>query len=182
MNDAVIRTPRLLLRAWTPADREPFGQLNADPVVMEHLPATLTRQQSDAFADRIEAHLDKHGYGLWAVEVAGAFAGFTGLSWSDVTGAPALEVGWRLARTCWGHGLATEAARAAIDVGLQHVDEVVSFTAVVNRRSWRVMERVGLRWVREFDHPLADLPERLRRHVLYATPQACSPHSTLSPT
>ena len=69
MHDATIRTPRLLLRAWTPADREPFGRLNADPVVMEHLPAPLTRQQSDAFADRIEAHLEKFGYGLWAVEV-----------------------------------------------------------------------------------------------------------------
>ena len=110
-----------------------------------------------------------HGYGLWAVEVDGPFAGFTGLAWSDVTGEPALEVGWRLASAYWGHGYTTEAAGAALDVGLRQAPEVVSFTAVANQRSERVMRRLGMRRVREFDHPRADLPERLRRHVLYAT-------------
>ncbi len=164
-----LRTPRLLLRGWLPADRVPFAALNADPEVMEHFPAPLTRGQSNATLTRIRAHLAEHGYGLWAVQAPEGFVGFTGLQWTDVLGAPALEVGWRYARSAWGRGYATEAARAALAFGRQQAPEVVSFTALSNLRSQAVMERIGLRRVREFDHPRPDLPERLRRHVLYAT-------------
>jgi ribosomal-protein-alanine N-acetyltransferase len=95
-----LRTARLLLRRWREQDRAPFAAMNADPVVMEHFPSTLTREQSDALVDRIEAHFDEHGYGLWAVEADGGFVGFTGLVWQTYEAAftPALEVGWRLAR------------------------------------------------------------------------------------
>ena len=167
---AHLHTERLVLRQWLPADREPFAELNADPEVAAHLPGVLTREQSDALADRVATHFAVHGYGLWAVEAQGRFAGFTGLQWTDVPGAPALEVGWRLARWAWGRGYATEAARAAVDVGLRQVPEVVSLTAATNVRSIAVMERLGMHRVRTFDHPRPDLPEHLRRHVLYVTP------------
>lgn len=167
---AHLHTERLVLREWLPEDREPFAELNADPAVMEHLPRPMTRGESDALADRIATHFAVHGYGSWAVEGEGRFAGFTGLHWSDVTGERALEIGWRLARWAWGRGWATEAAAAALDVGLRQAPEVVSFTAVTNMRSVAVMERLGMRRVREFDHPRPDLPDRLRRHVLYVTP------------
>jgi ribosomal-protein-alanine N-acetyltransferase len=82
---------------------------------MEFYPSTLTQAESDAFVDRIEAHFDETGFGLWAVELvsSGEFAGYVGL-WpatfeSHFT--PAIEVGWRLARRFWGAGLAPEAAR-----------------------------------------------------------------------
>lgn len=165
----VVRTERLVLREWRPQDRAPFAALCADPEVMRHFPATLTRDESDAFADRIDAHLAEHGYGLWAVEVDGRFAGFTGLQWTDALGGRDLEVGWRLARWAWGHGYATEAARAALAVGLEHACEVVSFTALTNERSWRVMERLGMRRVREFDHPRVPEGSPIRRHLLYST-------------
>ena len=164
-----IHTARLVLREWHDDDLEPFAALNADPVVMEHFPSVLDRAQSDALVDRIRAHFAEHGYGLWAVEVDGALAGFTGLQWTDVTGSRELEVGWRLARRYWGRGLATEAATAALAHGLARVPRVVSFTALTNERSWRVMERIGMRREREFDHPREDLGH-LRRHVLYAAP------------
>ena len=165
-----LRTPRLLLRAWRDEDLEPFAALNADPGVMAQFPAPLLRAESDALAGRIRTHFTDHGYGLWAVDVEGVFAGFTGLSWSEVTGTRALEVGWRLAQDFWGQGLATEAATAALAYGLEREPRVVSFTAVTNERSWRLMERIGMQREREFDHPRPDLPERLRRHVLYASP------------
>jgi ribosomal-protein-alanine N-acetyltransferase len=165
-----IQTERLVLRRWQPADREPFAALNADPVVMEHFPAMLTREQSDAFVDRIEGHFEQHGYGLWALEVDGRFAGYTGLAWAEgLPFSPCLEVGWRLATHAWGHGYATEAARAALEVGLEQVDSVVSFTAVVNERSWRVMERLGMRRESEFDHPRVPDGSPLTRHYLYRT-------------
>jgi RimJ/RimL family protein N-acetyltransferase len=169
-------TDRLVLRRWRETDREPFAAMNADPVVMEHMQGPMTRAASDAFIDRIEAHWDAHGWGLWAVEVPGSapFVGYVGLWPADyVTGAPMVEVGWRLAHAHWGHGYATEAARAALRFGFEEIGmpEIVSFTVPQNHRSRRVMERIGL--VRDpagdFDHPRVDAAAypRLVRHVLY---------------
>jgi RimJ/RimL family protein N-acetyltransferase len=173
----VIRTDRLLLRRWTDADREPFAALNADPEVMEHFPATLTRPQSDAVVDRIEAGFAERGWGLWAVEAPEGFVGFTGLSVPafEADFLPAVEVGWRLARSAWARGYATEAASAALRYAFEevHLTEVVSFTAATNTRSERVMQRLGMRRAGEFDHPVLPQGHRLRRHVLYRiTPPA----------
>lgn len=168
----MIRTERLLLRRWREQDRAPFAALNADPVVMEHFPAALTREESDALVERIEAGFAQHGFGLWVVEVDGATVGFTGLSVPGFD--PGLvEVGWRLARSAWGHGYAAEAARAAIAHGRGlGVGEVVSFTAVGNLRSRAVMERIGMTHdpADDFDHPALPEGHRLRRHVLYRLP------------
>jgi RimJ/RimL family protein N-acetyltransferase len=173
VNHYELRTARLLLRRWMVADRAPFAAMSADPNVMQHLPAVLRPDQSDALADRIALHFDKHGFGLWAVEISGItpFAGFVGLSIPafEAHFTPCVEVGWRLAADYWGQGYATEAARAAVAFGFEHLHlpEVVSFTVPENTRSRRVMERIGM--LREpaddFDHPNA--PLSLRRHVLY---------------
>ncbi len=173
----VIETPRLVLRPWRDEDRGPFAALNADPAVMEHFPSTLTRAESDAFADRIAAHLDEHRWGLWAVELkrGAGFIGFTGLAAPrfEASFTPCVEVGWRLAAAHWGKGYASEAAAAVLDHGFTGVglDEIVSFTWVGNGKSRRVMDKIGLEERLEFDHPA--LPgHRLERHVLYATSAA----------
>jgi RimJ/RimL family protein N-acetyltransferase len=172
----VIRTERLLMRQWRDDDREPFAALNADPAVMEHMQGLMTRERSDAFVDRIEAWWDDHGWGLWAIEVPGVspFIGYVGLWSADfVTGAPMVEVGWRLAHEHWGNGYVTEAAREALRYGFEDVglDEIVSFTVPQNERSWRVMERIGLRRdpAGDFDHPRVDAAAypQLVRHILY---------------
>ena len=166
-----IRTARLLLRRWRQSDREPFALLNASLVVMEHFPATLSADESDTFADSVEAHFDEYGYGLWVVEIGGSFAGFTGLTWGHgLPVDPALEVGWRFCDRYWGHGYATEAARAALEVGLEIAPSIVSVTAVANKRSWRVMERLGMQRAGEFDHPRVPAGHRLSLHYLYQTP------------
>lgn len=168
-------TERLLLRRWREEDREPFAALNADPAVMEHFPAPLSRRESDAFLDRVAPQLEQRGWGLWALEVrgTGAFIGFTGLAIPrfEAPFTPAVEVGWRLARDAWGFGYASEAARAAIAVGFGEVglEEIVSFTAVGNARSRAVMERIGMTRdeAGDFDHPSLPEGHPLRRHVLY---------------
>jgi ribosomal-protein-alanine N-acetyltransferase len=167
-----LRTARLLLRRWRDTDRAPFAAMNADPAVMQYFPAPLTHEQSDALVDRIEAHFEEHGYGLWALEADGRFLGFTGLAWQtyEASFTPALEVGWRLARPAWGHGYATEAATAALALGLQAVDSVVSTTALTNLRSQRVMQRLGMRRELEFDHPRVPEGHPVRPHVLYRAP------------
>lgn len=169
----MLRTGRLLLRAWRPEDRQPFAALNADPEVMQRMPRALTRAESDAFADAIEAEFEECGYGLWAVEVPGeaAFAGYVGLHRATFAAdfTPAVEIGWRLDRPLWGRGYATEAAREVLRVAFDEIglDEVVSFTSIGHEKSRAVMERIGLRRVGEFDHPHLPEGHRLRRHVLY---------------
>jgi RimJ/RimL family protein N-acetyltransferase len=170
-----LHTDRLLLRRWRPEDRAPFAALNADPEVMEHFPARLTRAESDAFVDRIEAGFAEHGFGLWAVEVqaTGEFIGFTGLAVPsfDAPFIPAVEVGWRLARPAWGHGYASEAARRALAAAFTTygLAEVVSFTSVDNVRSQAVMRRIGMTHdpADDFDHPRLPPRHRLIRHVLW---------------
>ena len=100
MNTPVLRTERLLLREWRPEDLEPFAALNADPRVMECMPALLPRAQSDALARRSEQHFATYGFGPWAVEVpdVAPFIGFVGLSVPafDAHFTPCVEIGWRL--------------------------------------------------------------------------------------
>jgi RimJ/RimL family protein N-acetyltransferase len=164
-------TDRLLLRGFRDADREPFAALNADPAVMEHFPATLTRADSDALVDRILDRWSGDGHGLWAVErtADGVFLGFTGLA--RLAFLPQPEIGWRFTRFAWGQGYATEAARAALawGFGVRRFDEIVSVTTVGNRRSRAVMERIGLTRDPADDFPHPNLPEGhpLRPHVLY---------------
>jgi RimJ/RimL family protein N-acetyltransferase len=168
-----LRTERLVMRPWRPSDRAPFAELNADPLVMEHFPCVLSRQQSDAIADRIEAHFEEHGYGLWAVERPGEaeFIGFVGLAIPGFEAAftPCVEIGWSLARAHWHQGFATEAARAAVAHGFEVVGlrEIVSFTVPRNHPSRRVMEKLGMRLDGEFEHPTLPAGHALRRHVLY---------------
>jgi RimJ/RimL family protein N-acetyltransferase len=170
-----LQTQRLLLRRWRPSDLPLLAAINADPSVMEHFPATLSAAESAALVERIEACFDDRGYGLWAVELPAQASciGFVGLSPVDlqVPFAPAVEVGWRLARGFWGRGFATEAAAAATAFGFQRLDltQIVAYTATANLRSRRVMERLGMRRdpVEDFDHPKLPAGERLRRHVLY---------------
>jgi ribosomal-protein-alanine N-acetyltransferase len=175
-----LRTSRLVLRRWRDADRGPFAALNADPLVMAHFPSPLSREESDAFVDRIDSGLEQRGWGLWAVEVPGtaAFVGFVGLN-PATFGAPftpAVEVGWRLAHEHWGRGYATEGAQAALDFGFETLalDEIVSFTTHGNTRSRDVMDRLGMHHdpVDDFDNPNVAAGDPLRRHVLYRLDRA----------
>ncbi|MEO8702296.1 MAG: GNAT family N-acetyltransferase [Kofleriaceae bacterium] len=168
----MLRTDRMLLRRWRPEDLEPYAALCADPVVMEHFPALMTRAESAASIERMTAHFDREGFGLWAVEVPGVAAciGFTGLS--RPTFLPAeVEVGWRLARAYWGAGYATEAARAALQVGFEtyHLPEIISMTAPANVRSQAVMLRLGFTRdaTADFEHPSIPVGHPLRPHWMF---------------
>ncbi len=172
---AEIRTPRVLLRHWRPEDLAPFAAMGADPEVMEHFPHTLSSAQSAALMDRIEGELLERSYGLWALELPGevAFGGFLGILPvpAEMPFAPAIEIGWRLARPLWGRGLASEAARAVLvsAFGELELDELVAYTAVGNERSRRLMLRLGMQRdpSEDFLHPHLPPRDRLAAHVLY---------------
>jgi RimJ/RimL family protein N-acetyltransferase len=170
-----LTTERLILRPWREEDRAALARLNADPRVMEYFPDRLTTAESDAMFDRMVAHWAQHGFGLWALELRGGAPciGFTGLSCPRFSApfTPCVEIGWRLAAEHWGKGYATEAARASFEHGFGRLGlkEIVSFTAVGNERSRRVMERLGMSHdpADRFDHPLLAANHPLRPHVLY---------------
>lgn len=169
-----FETPRLLLRQWQAADREPFAALNADPIVMAHFPAPLTREESDEVADHCERLIAERGWGAWATEkkATGEFIGFVGLHIpeDDLPMSPCVEILWRLAQAHWHQGFATEAARGALHIGFEvlQLPEIVSFTASSNTRSRAVMERLGMQMdAATFEHPRVPAGHPLRTHVNY---------------
>ena len=142
---------------------------------MHFFPALLSRQESDSIVDRIEAHFEAHGFGLWAAELqrGNSFAGFIGLNIPtfDAPFMPCVEIGWRLAAEYWRQGLATEAALAVLEYGFQRLglNEIVAFTVAENARSRRIMEKLRMTHnsADDFDHPRLPENHPLRRHVLY---------------
>ncbi len=170
MTHKEIGTVRLVLRGWRESDLAPWAAMNADPEVRRYLGPPLTYGQSCAWVLDFQDHLDRYGFGFWALQVraSGEFIGFTGLSTMD-DGA-GVELGWRLARSAWSHGYATEAGRAALEYGLHTLGlpEVVAVTMAENRRSRAVMERLGMRYdpAADFDDPDVE-DAALRRHVVY---------------
>lgn len=164
---------RLSLRPWRPEDLAPLHALNGDADSMRHFPAAMTRAESDAWAARLQAHIDRHGWGFWAVEERGGapFVGVVGLMnipW-EARFTPAVEVGWRISPAFRRRGYAEEAARLALDFGFGRLGlrEIVAFTVPGNVASWRLMERLGMRPDGTFDHPRLPEGHALRRHLLY---------------
>jgi [ribosomal protein S5]-alanine N-acetyltransferase len=156
--------------------------MNLDPVVMEFFPRILTRVETDAMVQRIEEHFEQYGYGLYALELlsSGEFLGFTGFSHPSFQSRfkPCIEIGWRLKKETWGRGYATEAAEACLRYGFDTwgFDKVLSFTAAVNTRSERVMQKIGMRHSGFFDHPAVEVGHSLRPHVLYEATSANPRH------
>jgi RimJ/RimL family protein N-acetyltransferase len=145
-----IETDRLLLRRWREGDLDAYARICADPEVMRYLPATLSREESAEQIAWFERHWEEWGFGLWAVEerASGEFIGFIGLVYHDgwPEGEHKTEVGWRLSRTHWGRGLATEGALASVPYGFERLglERIISITLPENAASRRVMEKAGL--------------------------------------
>lgn len=169
-----LQTQRLKLRQWVKEDFQPFAAMSADPQVMAFYPSTLSEEESNVMAMKIQGLIAERGWGFWAVETldSGAFVGFVGLHIPtyDLPCSPCVEIGWRLARPFWGKGYATEAAKESLAFAFEKLElnEVYSFASQVNERSWRVMERLGMvNTGQNFDHPIIPKGHALSEHVLY---------------
>ncbi|KZK80954.1 hypothetical protein PsW64_02635 [Pseudovibrio sp. W64] len=172
-----IETERLVLRKWEVRDLEGLVQMNADPLVMEFFPAVMSQQDSERMFERLIVKQVKYGFGTPVVEerASGRFLGLCGLGIptypEPLPFDPCVEIGWRLLPDAWGRGIAQEASHVWLRFGFETLclNEVVSFTSAVNRRSEKVMQKLGM--VRgaseDFDHPLIEEGHPLRRHVLY---------------
>ena len=163
----------IILRQWRDSDLEPFAAMNRDLEVMRYFPSLPSREQSEAFLVRQRALIEQRGWGLWALDVDGTFAGFAGLATPSFAAPfmPCVEVGWRLRPEYWGRGIGHQVGLQSLDHAFRvlKLPEIVSFTASVNARSRRLMERLGLAHdaAGSFDHPSIPEGHELRPHVLY---------------
>ena len=172
----MIETERLLLRGWRASDRDGWAEMGLDPEVMRHFPGLLDRKQSDSMIEEwLQPHIERNGWGFWAVERKSdaAFLGFTGLATVNFA-CPIqheVEIGWRLARHAWGHGYAFEAASAAVEFAFNRLslDRIVAMTIEANERSRRLMDRLGMVRAPEldFDHPRVPEDSPMRPHIVY---------------
>jgi len=173
MQPMQLQTPRLILRQWQDSDTTPFIQMCADDEVMRYFPKKLDTSEATAFLQRIRSDIEKRGWGLFAVELkaTGEFIGFIGLHVhpAEFELADAPEIGWRLLPKYWQQGYATEGAKAVLKYAFRNLrlDKVISFTACLNTPSERVMQRIGMQKLREFDHPRVPSDHPLNKHVLY---------------
>ena len=169
-----LNTDRLLLRQWRDADRDPWAALCADSEVMQFLSSNRDRATSDTAIDRWRSRIDAQGWSFWAVEIKST-SEFIGMAGLQVPAEPhpclpCTEIGWRLARAYWGQGYASEAATRILSFAFTDlkVHEVVASTAVGNKRSSAVMQRIGMSGPEAtFVHPGVPEGSHLRQHVLY---------------
>ncbi len=167
-----IETDRLVLRDWIPEDLPLFITMNKDDRVMRFFPSVLTEEETESFVSRIQSEFDRNGWGLYAVELKSTrrFIGYVGLHeiGFDADFAPGVEIGWRLDADYHNQGLATEAAKAVLKLARSKgIKRLYSFTAKKNIPSERVMQKIGMTKVGEFEHPNLSADSPLRTHVLY---------------
>ncbi|MEL6536218.1 MAG: GNAT family N-acetyltransferase [Bacteroidota bacterium] len=175
--DIFLETERLYLTNWEASDLPDVTAMNLDPEVMRYFPSTYSEEISKAFIANNIQYLQVHPYGWFKVTLKATqeFVGFIGMK--DVqfkeTFTPAVEIGWRMVTEMWGKGYATEGAKACLRYAFQQLNkkEIVSFTAIPNTPSMAVMQRIGMRKVGEFNHPMVEAGHALERHVLYKITQ-----------
>lgn len=174
-----FNTPRLALVRWHDRHRAPFAEMNGDPEVMRYFPALLTTEQTNSVVDTWRAQFAEEGWSNWAVELhgTGEFVGFIGLSVPrrQLPCSPCTEIGWRLKRSAWGHGYATEGAKECLRVGFERLglEEIVSFTTLTNLASIAVMQRIGMTNTnQDFEHPAVPAGNSLRPHCVYKITRA----------
>jgi RimJ/RimL family protein N-acetyltransferase len=170
----IFRSERLGFRNWMQSDIALMAEINADPQAMTFFPSIQSFDQTQDFVERMDAQYAVNGYCYFAVDdIDGlGFIGFIGLSdqryEADFT--PCIDIGWRLHPKAWGRGFATEGASRCLTFAFEDIqlDEVVSVAPCINHRSINVMQKIGMKKVKDFIHPILIYNERLRDCVLYA--------------
>lgn len=173
----LMETKRLYLRTWQDGDLDPFAQMCADPEVMRYFPDVMTRDKSELLISRCIDKQETDGFSMAPVETkaTGEFLGFVGLNTPTYAAPlpfePCVEIGWRLKRSSWGKGYASEAAHAWLRFGFETIglEEIVAFTIPANEPSQKVMRRLGMRRDPDGDflHPSLPKDHPVAPHVLY---------------
>jgi len=164
-NKYLFKSDRLGFRNWVKEDLSEFASLNADSAVMEHFPKLLSEKETAAFIARLQKHYEKNGYNYFATEIlkTGEFIGFIGLAYQDFEASfnPAVDIGWRLKKSSWGKGYATEGAKKCLAYAFNNLElkRVIATCTKENTNSENVMKKIGMVKKGTFKHPkLKDYP------------------------
>lgn len=162
----IFKSKRLGFRNWNENDLTELSKINANLEVMEHFPKPLTDKETTKFIQRLKNHYEKNGYTYFATEIleSGELIGFIGLAFQDYKTdfTPAVDIGWRLKKSAWGKGFATEGAKKCIEFAFNelNLNNVISTCTKKNYKSESVMKKIGMEKMGEFNHPkLKEYPE-----------------------
>lgn len=166
MEKYIFKSERLGFRNLTESDLTEFAKINADLEVMEHFPKPLTEKETADLIHRLKNHYEKNGYNYFATEIleSGEFIGFIGLAFQDYKTdfTPAVDIGWRLKKSAWGKGFATEGAKKCLEFAFNvlNLDKIISTCTEKNAKSENVMKKIGMKKIGAFNHPkLKEYPE-----------------------
>lgn len=169
----LFTSARLGFRNWSSEDLASLLAINQDPEVMAFFPDLISREETESFINKMQAKCEEKEYCYFAVDElqGGSFIGFIGLSDQDFKASftPCVDIGWRLARSAWGKGFATEGARRCLLYAFEELgmETVLSLCPTVNTRSWRVMENIGMQRLGTFKHPGLKEYSKLETCYLY---------------
>lgn len=169
----LFKSDRLGFRNWIDSDVNKMIAVSADPKVMEYFPAPATPLQTSQFIEKMQAQYREMGHCYFAVELleTNEFIGFIGLMYQDYDAefTPCVDIGWRLATIHWDKGYATEGAKRCLTYALEDLklDMVYSTAPIINTKSTKVMEKIGMTKVLTFIHPRLKDNEKLRKCALY---------------
>lgn len=179
MDDYIFKSERLGFRSWRIEDLPEMSRINADKEVMQFFPALLSRQQTLEFMERMQKMYEERGYCFFAVDqlLSGVLIGFIGLSQTvfEADFTPCTDIGWRIKRSEWQKGYATEGATACLNFAFNQLglEKVHALAPVVNVSSERVMKKIGMSRVKTFVHPQLLSYDALKVCVLYQKVAPC---------
>ena len=169
----LFQSERLGFRNWIDSDTPKMIDISSDPDVMEFFPAIATKIQTVEFIDRMKLMCIEKGYCYFAVDQLKdeSFIGFIGLCYQTYESqfTPGVDIGWRLNKKYWNNGLATEGAKKCLEYGFNVIKlkNIISTTPRINIKSIRVMEKIGMEKLAEFQHPRLKSDKRLEDCVCY---------------
>ena len=172
-NKYIFTSERLGFRNWTTDDLIEFTAMNQDKEVMKFFPKLLTENDTLTFIERLQNDYYEHLYCYFATEIlsTGEFIGFVGLGKQSYKTkyTPAIDIGWRLKRSAWGNGYATEGAKKCLEYAFINlkINSIISVCTEKNKNSEKVMQKIGMQKIGFFNHPkLKDYP-KLEKCICY---------------
>lgn len=173
MSNYLFETKRMGIRNWEESDISTFVKMGKDKEVMKYFPWVMTEEQSTKFIDRMRNQFEKKGYAYIPIVNLenGEFLGMVGLmdqNYDNYLG-EFVDIGWRLKKSEWGKGYATEGAKGWLDFGFNEkkIETIYSVAPLLNLGSEKVMQKIGLEKVDELEHPKIPEGNPLRQCCLY---------------
>ena len=169
----IFKSERLGFRNWINRDFEDLYKLCSDEEVMEHFPCTLSKKEVEQFIDRLKNHFVENGFTYYATELVETreFIGMIGLALQEYKSnfTPAVDIGWRLKRSAWGKGYATEGAKRCLEYAFNELDinRIISVCTIKNKKSENVMKKIGMIKKGEFNHPEMSNHPTYTKHSCY---------------